>query len=107
MPLNQVQVAFVRDVIRPMVEKLIRFRSELDAFVLDFDNQQTALPTNATVLEDNADGLTPRADAPNITGAQATSLRNFCLGMRDQITPANLNTLINVSARSVETILRS
>jgi hypothetical protein len=107
MALNPVQVKFVNEVVRPMVERLILFRSELDAFVLDFDNQQTALPTTAVALDDNAAGTAPRTDAPAITGAQATSLRTFCVSMRDQITPASLNTLVNVSARSVEQILRT
>jgi hypothetical protein len=106
MALNQVQVQFVNDVVRPMVEKLIRFRSEMDAFVLDFDNQQTPLPTNATVLDDNAGGTAPRTDAPNITGAQVSNLRTFCANMRDQITPTSLNTLISVAVRPVEVILR-
>lgn len=107
MALNPVQVQFVNEVVRPMVEKLILFRSQMDAFVLDFDNQQSPLPTNATVLDDNAAGTAPRTDAPNITGAQATNLRNFCFGMRDQITPTSLNTLIQVSVRPLEQILRS
>lgn len=105
MALNLVQVQFV-GVARQMVEKIIRFRSELDAFVLDYDNQQVPLPTTAAALEDNDSGVAPRADAPNLSGAQVQSLRGFCLGMRDQITPATLNTLISVAARPVEAILR-
>ena len=107
MALNPVQVKFVGEVVRPMVEKLIRFRSELDAFVLDFDNQQTPLPTNATVLDDGADGSAPRTDAPQMTGTQATQLRTLAVGMRDQISGVTLNTLVNVSVRPIETILRS
>lgn len=106
MPLNQTQVKFV-GVSRQMVEKLIRFRSELDAYVLDYDNQgASALPTTAVALDDNEAGTAPRADAPAITGAQIQSLRGFALGMRDQISGATLNTLISVSVRSVEEILR-
>lgn len=41
MPLNPVQVKFVNEAVRPMVERVIFFRSQLDAFVQDFDNQQT------------------------------------------------------------------
>jgi hypothetical protein len=106
MALNQTQVKFVNEAIRPMVEELILFKSKLDAFVLDFDNQQTPLPTNATVLDDNDAGTAPRIDAPQITGAQATSLRTFCFNMSAQITPASLAALVNVSARPVEHILR-
>lgn len=107
MALNQVQVKFVNEAVRPMIEKLILFRSQLDAFVLDFDNQQTALPTNATVLDDNADGSAPRADAPQIQGTHVSQLRTFCLNMRDQISGAALNTLVQLAVRDVDTILRS
>jgi hypothetical protein len=107
MALNQVQVKFVNEAIRPMIEKLIRFRSELDALVVDFDNQQTPLPTDGTVLTDNTDGSAPRADAPQITGAQATALRTFCAGMRDQINASAHNILVQLSVRSVEQILRN
>lgn len=106
MPLNPVQVRFVTDVCRPMIERIIYFRSQLDAFVLAFDNQQNPLPGTGVSLEDATGGTTPRVDVPTLTGAQTTALRNFCLTMRDQITPASLNTLINVSARDLESILR-
>lgn len=106
MPLNPVQVKFVNEVVRPMTERIILFRSQLDAFVLDFDNQQTPLPTSATALDDNADGTAPRADAPQLTGAQCTQLRNFAIGMRDQISGTALNTLIQVAVRDIENILR-
>lgn len=106
MALTPVQVTFVNDVVRPMVEKLILFRSQLDAFVLDFDNQQSPIPTNASVLDDNNTGTAPRTDAPNITGAQANSLRGFCANMRDQISGVALNTLISVAVRDIEAILR-
>lgn len=106
MPLNQVQVKFVNEAVRPTIERLIFFRSQLDAFVLDYDNQQTVLPTTATVLDDNADGSAPRPDAPQLTGAQVASLRTFCANMRDQISTTALNTLVNVAVRPVEMILR-
>lgn len=106
MALNPVQVKFVNEVVRPMVEKLIRFRSELDAFTLDFANQLTPLPTTAAALDDNSTGTAPRTDAPNITGAQVVSLNTFCTNMRDQISGASLNTLVSVAVRPVEQILR-
>lgn len=107
MALNPVQVKFINEAVRPTIEKLILFRSQLDAFVLDFDNQQTALPTNGTVLDDNQDGTAPRTDAPQLTGAQVSQLRTFCANMRDQISGTALNTLVALSVRPVETILRS
>jgi DNA gyrase/topoisomerase IV subunit B len=106
MALNQVQVKFVGEVIRPMIEELILFKSKLDAFVLDFDNQQTPLPTNATVLDDNDAGTSPRTDAPQLTGTQSANLRTFCANMSSQITPTQLAALVNASARPVEHILR-
>jgi hypothetical protein len=106
MALTPVQVGFVTEAVRPTVEMLILFRSRLDAFILDFDNQQTPLPTNATVLDDNVSGTAPRTDAPQLTGAQVTALRTFCGNMKGQLSDANLATLVSVSVRSVETILR-
>lgn len=107
MPLNPVQVLFVREVARPTIERLIRLKSELDAFVLDFDNQWTPIPTSAVALDDNDTGTAPRADAPALTGAQVTQLRGFCANMSGQISGPALNTLVQVAVRSVESILRS
>jgi len=106
MPLNPVQVAFVQDAVRPMIEGIILFRSKLDAFVLDFDNQQTPLPTTAVALDDNPAGMAPRSDAPTITGQQVSNLRTFCANMRDQVTTTNLNALITLSVQTLEAILR-
>lgn len=107
MALNQNQVKFTNEVIRPMIEKLIRFRSELDAFVIDYANQQTPLPTNAVSLDDNSDGSAPRTDAPTIQGTHAASLNTFCTNMRDTISGAALNTLVQLSVRPVEQIIRN
>lgn len=106
MALNPVQVQFVR-VARQVVERVILFRSQMDAFVLDYDNQQSPLPTTAAVLDDNDAGTAPRSDAPQLTGQQVQQLRNFCAGMRDQVTAANLNTLISVAVNDLESILRN
>jgi hypothetical protein len=104
--LNEVQRAFVNEAARPMIEKLIRFRYELDAFVLDADNQQAAISTAADVLNDNLDGSAPRADAPQLQGAHLLQLRNFAAAMRDQINGTALNALVALSVRSVNTIMR-
>lgn len=106
MALNPQQVKFTNEVVRPMIEKLIRFRSELDAFVVDYANQQTPLPTTAVNLDDNESGTAPRADAPTILGSQVVSLNTFCTNMRDQISGTALNTLVQLSVRPVENILR-
>lgn len=104
MSLNLPQVAFVRTS-RQMIEYLIRVRTRLDAYVLDYDNQQVALPTDATVLDDSADGSTPRDDAPQLTGANVQSLRNFSAGMRDQINEVALDSLVELAVRDVNTII--
>lgn len=107
MALNQVQVKFVNEVVRPHIERLIRFASELDAFNADFANQQTPLPTDATVLTDNTDGTAARADAPQLTGAMVSSLATFSTNMRTQINAASLNALIAAAVRPVEQIIRN
>lgn len=89
-----------------MIEKLIRFRSELDAFVVDYANQQTPLPTTAVSLDDNTDGTAPRTDAPTIQGSHVASLNTFCTNMRDTISGPALNTLVQLAVRPVESILR-
>lgn len=106
MPLNQVQVQFVREAARPMINVLILFHSKLNAFVADYDNQQTPLATTAAVLDDNESGNGPRIDVPTIQGLQIQQLRNFCASMRDQITAVSLNSLIALSDRPLETIIR-
>lgn len=106
MPLSVPQVKFVNEAARPMIERLIRIRSELDAFVVDFDNLQVALP--AGNLDDNDTGTAPRADAPVLTAADVTNLRNFCANMRNIIdnTAGAYTTLVRLSVRPVEQILR-
>lgn len=104
--LNEVQRTYVNEVARPMIERLIAFRYALDAFVLDTDNQQTPIANVADVLNDNADGSAPRSDAPQLLGSHITSLRNFAAGMRDQISAGALNTLVQVSVRDVQTIIK-
>jgi hypothetical protein len=106
MALDPVQVAFVNESVRPTIEKLIQFRYALDAFVLDFDNQQNPLPTDATVLDDNATGTAPRTDAPQIAGSEATQLRNFAANMRDQISSVALDSLVELAVRPVAVIIR-
>jgi hypothetical protein len=105
--LNPVQRAFVNETVRPMIERLIQFRYELDAFVLDYDNQQAPIPTLADVLNDNADGTAPRTDAPELQGSQLLQLRNFAANMRDQISGAALNALVSLAVRDVLTVMKS
>lgn len=104
--LNQVQRDYINGVVRPMVEKIINFRYQLDAFVLDADNQQTPIPNVADILNDGNAGTVPRSDAPTILGTQVTQLRNFAAGMRDQVNTAALNALTAIAVRDIPTIIR-
>lgn len=105
--LNPVQRTFVNETMRPMIERIIMIRDELDSYVLEADNQQTPIPNVADVLNDGNDGTTPRTDAPQLQGIHATQLRNFASTMRDQISGVALNTLITLAVRDVRTINRS
>ena len=105
--LNEVQRAYINEVVRPMIERLIRFRYELDAFVLDADNQQTPIPNVADTLNDGPGGTVPRSDAPTLQGTNVTQLRNFSANMRDQINAASQNALVALAVRDVQSIIRS
>lgn len=105
--LNEVQRAYINETVRPMIERIILFRDELDAFVLEADNQQTPIPNVADTLNDGTGGITPRTDAPTLQGTHVTQLRNFAAGMRDQISGAALNALVALSVRDVRTITRT
>ena len=107
MALNPVQVAFVREVVRPLVERIILHCNQLDAFIADYDNQQTPIPNSgSTPLDDNNDGTAPRIDAPQLTGDQIGALRTFVGNMRAAVSAGSYNALVSVSVRSVEAILR-
>jgi hypothetical protein len=107
MALNPVQVVFVNEVVRPHIERLIRFASELDAFIADYANQQTPLPTDGTVLTDGEGGVAARTNAPQLTGATVASLNTFTVNMRANINAAAYNALVAAAVRPVEAILRS
>ena len=103
--LNEVQVAYVNEVVRPMIERLVRVYSQLDAFVLEAGNQQDAIANTADQLADE-DGSTARTDAPALTGQHVAQLLTFATNMRDQINGAALNTLIALMVRDYETVIR-
>lgn len=105
--LNEVQVKFVNETVRPMIEDLIAMRYRLEAFVLDFDNQQTPIVSDAQVLNDGAGGVTNRSDAPTLTGTNITQLRTFANNMLGQLSGASLNALIALAVRDVNTIVKS
>lgn len=104
-PLNQVQIAFVNEAVRPMIESLLRADAALRSFVLDYDNQQTAILTSADDLGDNVAGNAPREDAPILTGASLLQLRNLCnTRILDETTERN--PLIALSVRTYDDIVR-
>ena len=105
--LNEVQRRYTNEVVRPMIESLIRFRYELDAFVLEADNQQYPIANVAEDLNDGDNGTIPRSDAPVLKANNITQLRNFASGMRDQINVASLNALVALAVRDVQNIVRS
>lgn len=104
--LNDVQKKFVQETCRPLIEDLIKFHSRLNSFVLDYDNQQTAITVDTEILNDGI-GNNPRTDAPNLTGQRLSQLRSFAANMRDQISSATLDVLVELSVRDVNTIIRN
>jgi len=108
MPLNEVQVKFVNEAARPLIEELVRIKMTiLDPFVVDFDNQQDPLPTDATILDDGNGGEAPRTDAPKLTGANVTALRNFANNMANQISDVDLAAMVELAVRPVAQIIRN
>lgn len=104
--LNEVQRAYINETVRPMIERIIKMRDDLDAFVIEADNQQTPIPNVADTLGDGPNGTAARADAPVLQGTHVTQLRNFAAGMRDQINGAALNSLVALAVRDYSTITR-
>lgn len=103
--LNEVQVKFVNEAVRPFIEYLISVRYRLDTFVKDVDNQQSAIASNTEVLNDG-DGLNPRSDAPALTGQNIAQLRNFANNMLGQIDDVALAALIKLAVRDLNTIVK-
>lgn len=105
--LTPVQVTFVNEVVRPQIERIILSLDELDAFILDYDNQQTPIAgASADTLNDGPGGTTARTDAPVLTVQNITNLRTFCGNMRSQVTAAQLNALVTLAVRDVRSIRR-
>jgi len=89
------------------METFIRAVHDLDVFVADYDAVQSstdALPEDATVLDDA--GAVPRADAPELTGAELKTLRDLSAGMSMVLTPTVKQTLISRMVRSLNAVLR-
>ena len=104
--INEVQRLFVQEAARVMIEDLIRVKAAADAFVADYDNQQTPITENAEVINDAVGGAGPRLDAPNITGNDILALRNFSSNISDQISSVAEQSLIELAVRPVDSIRR-
>lgn len=102
--LNPVQVKLVNETIRPGIEKILAISYYVEALVAELDNQQDALPTDGAVLNDANGGVTPREDAPNLTGINITQLRNVANNMAAQLDGPTRDALIALSVRDVPTI---
>ena len=103
--LNAVQKAFVSEAARPMIEDLIKFKARLDAFIVDFDNQETPIASTSDALADGANDL-PRTDAPQLTGANLTTMRTICGNMSGQLSGATYNAMVRLAVRDLDTILK-
>ena len=104
--LNETQVAYVNETVRPMVERIVRIYSQLDAFVLESGNQQSPIANTADQLADS-NGTLARTDAPALTGQNVAQLATFVGNMRDQINGVALDSLIALMVRDYETVVRS
>lgn len=90
------------------MEEIIRAKHVLDTFVADYDALQAtadALATDTTVLNDDTD-TTPRADAPQLTGADLQNLRDFSANMSAVIGAAAEQVLIGKMVRPLATVLK-
>lgn len=104
--LTTVQRDLVNGTCRPMIERFVLFCHELDAFVLEMDNQQDPITANGDDLGDGADGTAPRDDAPVLTGTLLAQLRTFAANMRAEVSDTALDTLVALCVRDVRTITR-
>jgi hypothetical protein len=104
--INQVQRTFVQGSARQHIETVIRFKSLLDSYVDDYDNQQTPIAETADIINDNRDLTAPRDDAPNLTGNDLKTLRDLSQIMSNTLDTAYENDLISLAARPVSSIRR-
>ncbi len=106
--MNQVQIDFINNTVRPQMETIIRDLHELDTFVADYDAIQAgsdAIPEDATVMNDNRTGDAPRSDAPELTGAQIKVLRDLSASMSAIIDGPTKQTLVSRMVRALATVL--
>lgn len=110
MALNEVQVKFLNETARPFLETMVRILDDLDTFIADYDAIQAgsdALPTDATVLDDNVTGTGPRSDAPTWTGSNVAALRTYSASMRAVVNTAAEQVLVQKCVRPLAQIRKS
>lgn len=109
MSLNPIQVAHVNGVIRPFLETLVGAKDAMDTFVAEYDALQdgpNALPEDATIMLDGADGTVSRVDAPLMTGAIIKTIRDRAASMSAVITPTEFAILIDLMVRDLASVRR-
>ena len=103
--LDPVQVAFINETVRPMLEALVKFKFRADAFVLDYDNQQNAIVTDADDLGDGVDGQVPRVGAPTWTGTRLAQFRTLNGNMADALDGATLDVMIELMVHDLNQVI--
>ena len=103
--LDAVQVAFMNETVRPALEALVKFKFRADAFVLDYDNQQVPIVTDADNLGDDSAGTAPRIGAPTWTGTRLAQFRTLVGNMADQLDGPTLNVMIELLVRDLNNIV--
>ncbi len=105
--LDPVQVAFMNETVRPALEALVKFKFRADAFVLDYDNQQTAIVTDADDLGDDPSGTAPRVGAPVWTGTRLDQFRTLIGSMADTLDGPTLDVMIELMVRDLNSVVGS
>ena len=103
--LDPVQVAFINETVRPMLDALVKFKFRVDAFVLDYDNQQNAIATTADDLGDDPSGTAPRIGAPAWTGTRLGQFRRLGGDMADALDGVTLNVMIELMVRDLNNVI--
>ncbi len=103
--LDPVQVAFINETVRPMLEALVKFKFRVDAFVLDYDNQQNAIATTADDLGDDPSGTAPRIGAPTWTGTRLGQFRTLSGSMADALDGTTLDVMIELMVRDLNNVI--
>ena len=103
--LTPLQIADVQQVHRPAIEAVIRCHRMLSDFVIQYDSQQDPILENAEALNDAAGGITPRDDAPQLTGNDLKQLRDLSDTMATAINDTTFAGLVKLAVRDLNHIV--